>query len=281
MGRVVLVTGCRSGFGLRIAATAARQGWTVYAGLRDPATGGALEEATRGMPVHPLALDVTEATQREAAVARVLRDQGRLDALVNNAGVALGGFLEQVEEDEIRRVFDVNVFATWAMTKACLPALRDAGGGVVVQMSSMSGRMALPGLGTYAGSKFAVEGLSEAWRHELRMFGIRVVLVEPGAYRTDIFGRNRTLCRRAKEPDGPYAPWIETLDKIFARVVDRIARDPQEVADRVVKLIGDPRPPMRVPVGPGAKPRAFLRQLVPFSLLEQAFRIGLSRLAAR
>jgi len=274
MHRVVLITGCRSGFGLRAAVTAARRGYAVYAGLRDLATAGDLTRAASGLDVTPIQLDVTRAEEREAAVARVLNEQGRLDGLVNNAGVALGGFLEQVEEDELRRLFDVNVFGAWAMTKACLPTLRDGGGGTVIQISSVSGRAAWPGQVAYAGSKFALEGLSEAWRHELRPFGIHMVLVEPGSYRTDIFGRNRTLCRHAKDPDSPYAPWMESMDQLVARVVDRTAGDPQEVADLIVRLLDDPHPPLRVPLGPLGRSRDKLRQLLPYSVFEFVFAQG-------
>lgn len=268
MSKIILVTGCRSGFGLGTAVEAARAGFTVYAGLRDIATADALRDATAGLPVVPIALDVTRPEEREAAVARIRAERGRLDGLVNNAGVALGGFLEQVHEDELRRVFDVNVFGAWGMTKACLPLLRESGGGSVVMVSSMSGRFALPGLGAYAGSKFALEGLSEAWRHELAPFGIRVVLLEPGAYRTDIFQRNRTLCRAAQDPESPYAPWMRPLDRLFAGIVDRIARDPKEVAQRIVALLKDSHPPLRVPLGPLARPRDKMRSLMPFAAIE-------------
>lgn len=267
MSETVLITGCRSGFGLGTAVAAARAGYTVYAGLRDLTTGEDLERATVGLDVTPLQLDVTRAHQREAAVARILDERGRLDHLVNNAGIALGGFLEQIEEDELRRVFEVNVFGAWAMTKACLPALRD-GGGSVVMVSSMSGRMALPTLGAYAGSKFALEGLGEAWRHELKPFGIRVVLMEPGAYRTDIFERNRNVCRRFDDPQGPYAPWVRTGDSLHRKIVDHLAGDPAEVCDHIVRCLQDPSPSLRQPIGPLARPRATLRSLVPFSAVE-------------
>jgi len=229
MAKTVLITGCRSGFGLGTAVAAARAGFTVYAGLRDLATAGELERAAAGLPVTPLQLDVTRAEEREAAVARILEEQGRLDGLVNNAGVALGGFLEQVDEDELRHVFDVNVFGAWGMTRACIPAMRRGGGGAVVMVSSMSGRTALPALGVYAGSKFALEGISEAWRHELKPFGIRVVIVEPGAYRTDILERNMKLSRRALDPDGPYTEYMKSAAQLFQTITDRIARDPAEV----------------------------------------------------
>ncbi len=268
MSETVLITGCRSGFGLGTAVAAARAGFTVYAGLRDLATAEDLERAAEGLDVTPLQLDVTQAHQREAAVARILDERGRLDHLVNNAGIALGGFLEQIEEDELRRVFEVNVFGAWAMTKACLPGLRDGGGGSVVMVSSMSGRMALPTLGAYAGSKFALEGLGEAWRHELKPFGIRVVLIEPGAYRTDIFERNRNVCRRYDDPQGPYVPWVRSGDRLHRKIVERLAGDPAEVCDHIVRCLRDPSPPLRHPIGPLARPRATLRNFVPFAAVE-------------
>jgi len=260
MPRVVLVTGCSSGIGLAVAREAARAGHVVYAGLRDP-TGFAPEAG-----LVSVALDVTRAAEREAAVERVVREQGRLDALVNNAGVALGGFLEQLEEDELRRVFDVNVFGAWAMARVALPHLR-AARGLLVLMSSMSGRSALPGLGAYAASKFALEALGEAWRHELAPFGVRVVLVEPGAYRTEIFGRNRRLGRRALDAASPYAALVARVDDLATRTARRLARDPAEVARLVVSLFDVPRPRLRYPVGPGARLRSTLLRLAPFSLV--------------
>ncbi len=268
MSETVLITGCRSGFGLGTAVRAARAGFKVYAGLRDLSTAEGLQRAAGGLDVTPLQLDVTKPAEREAAVARILDEQGRLDHLVNNAGIAVGGFLEQLAEDELRRLFDVNVFGAWGMTKACLPALRQGGGGSVVMVSSMSGRMALPTLGAYAGSKFALEAFGEAWRHELKPFGIRVVLVEPGAYRTDIFERNRNVCRAFDEPDGPYRPWLETGNRLHQYIVDRLARDPAEVCDRIVQCLKDPNPALRQPLGPLARPRAAMLELLPFAAIE-------------
>src|SRR5262245_62016569 len=147
---VVLVTGCRSGFGLLLAEGAARRGHVVYAGLHDPTTGDELRRRTEGVTVHPLALDVTDAEPRREAIARILREQGRIDALVNNAGTPLGGFLEEVGEDELRRVFEVNFFGAWLLTREVLPAMREQQRGTIVMMSSRSGRSAFPALGTYA-----------------------------------------------------------------------------------------------------------------------------------
>ncbi|MBN2798944.1 MAG: SDR family NAD(P)-dependent oxidoreductase [Deltaproteobacteria bacterium] len=270
MKQVILVTGARSGFGLEIAAQAAGAGHIVYAGLRDLDTAGPLLEACAGTPVTPLQLDVTDPKQRERAVARVLREQGRLDALVNNAGVALGGFLEQVDEDELRQVLEVNLFGVWGMTVAVLPAMRSQRSGTVVNISSMAGRMAFPGLGAYATSKFALEGMSEAWRHELATFGVRVVLIEPGAYRTDIFERNRRLARRASDPDSPWATLAQRANERFSAIADRQARDPAEIGALVLRVLADPHPRLRYPTGADAQLRSTMVKLLPFSWVQWA-----------
>lgn len=267
MKRVFLITGCRSGIGLSTAVEAGKAGHVVYAGLRDPKTSAKLEEAAEGLDVIPLGLDITKEEEREAAVERILREQGRLDVLVNNAGVALGGFLELVQESELRRVFEVNVFGTWALTKRCLPSLRNSGG-AVIHVSSMSGRMAFPGLGVYSASKFALEGMSEAWRHELNLTGVRLALVEPGAYKTDIWTRNRHLAERARETDTPYGHHFASLEKVFDKVVDRLARDPKEVAEKILELAAHPKPPFRNPLGGESGLREALLRLMPFALLE-------------
>jgi NAD(P)-dependent dehydrogenase (short-subunit alcohol dehydrogenase family) len=265
---VVLVTGCRSGFGLLLAEGAARRGHVVYAGLRDPATDGELRERTRGLDVRPLALDVTHPAQRTEAVARILSEQGRIDALVNNAGTPLGGFLEEVGEDELRGVFEVNFFGVWLLTREVLPAMRAQQRGTIVMMSSRSGRSAFPALGTYASSKFALEGLSEAWRHELRPFGIDVYLVEPGPFKTDIWERNRRVSVNAFRPDGPYQRFESKLDATFKKVAAG-ARDPKQVVDRTLDLLGKRGAPLRHSIG-GLDQHLF--ELLPFGVRERIVR---------
>lgn len=263
---VVLVTGCASGFGKLIAVSAARAGHTVYAGVRDPARADGLREATRGLPVHVLALDVVVEAQREEAVARVVREQGHLDALVNNAGIALAGVQEKVRTEELRKLFEVNVFGPHALTRAALPYLRDSKG-LVLNVTSMAGRQALPGVGAYAGSKFALEGMTEALRHELRDLGVRVVLVEPGPYKTDIFSRNRWVAEDMERDPGPYAELVSRVERFLEKREPSMG-DPQEVADLVVRLLTEPRPKMRYPLGPGVRARLALRSALPFELYE-------------
>jgi NAD(P)-dependent dehydrogenase (short-subunit alcohol dehydrogenase family) len=273
---VVLVTGCRSGFGKLIAVEIARQGHLVYAGLRDLSTRGDLETAAAGLDVRCVQLDVTSAEERQQVVAQIVQEQGHIDGLVNNAGIALGGFLEQVESDELRKVFEVNVFGLWALTKEVLPYMRSQQAGKIINISSGSGFMAFPGLGAYAASKFALEGMTEAWRHELALFGIDIYLIQPGAYATDIWGRNRTMCRNASAP-GEYLVWAQKLDGAFRRVVDKAVKRPDEVAHKVIKLLAPRRRRFRHPMGPGTLTRRVLKSLLPFWLVEFVVRRVLTK----
>lgn len=262
---VVLCTGCRSGFGLLIAVTAARAGHTVYAGLRDVTTAENLREAAGDLDVRPVQLDVTEPAEREAVVAQIVEEQGRIDALINNAGIALAGFQEQIAEHELRRLFDVNVFGAWALTKLVLPHLRSQRSGVVINITSMAGRQAMPVLGAYAGSKFALEGMTEALRHEMRPFGVRVVLVEPGPYKTDIAHRNRWI---AEGTGGPYVAFERRMEQLAEKMEARMG-DPQEVADLVTELLTEERPRLRYPLGPGVNARLWARRVLPFEGVEK------------
>ena len=265
---VVLITGCRSGIGLLAAVSAAKAGHTVYAGLRDLSTRDALVAAAEGLDVHPVQLDVTDPEQRAAVVAQITEKHGRLDALVNNAGVALGGYLEEVTEAEVRKVFEVNVMAVWALTQLVLPGMRERGFGHIMNVTSVAGRIAMPGLGVYAGSKFALEGMSEALRHEVRPFGVQVTIVEHGPYRTDMTaGKNRTMSSSFTQPDSPYAPYRKRAEALFDRISSRMG-DPQDVADRIVDLLDQDRPRLRHPLGPSAHARIGFRWLLPFAAWE-------------
>jgi NAD(P)-dependent dehydrogenase (short-subunit alcohol dehydrogenase family) len=163
------------------------------------------------------------------------------------------------------------------MTKAVLPAMREAGSGLVIQMSSMAGRQALPGFGPYSSSKFALEGLSESWRHELGRFGVRIVLLEPGAYRTEIFDPGKVECRAFRDPASPYAEDVAALGRIVRSYLDRNARDPVEVARRVVEIVESSSPGLRHPIGPGTRMRLALIRFAPFALMERLIALALRR----
>ena len=255
---VVLLTGGRSGFGLLAAVEAARRGHTVYAGLQDVST-------TDGLP-RPQTLPSTRPARRDRP--RPARGGGRPHRsrawrarwAGQQHGIALGGPLEEVSEAGLRKVFEVNVFGAWALTTRALPAMRAQGRGCVIQVSSMAGRIALPGLGAYAASKFALSGMTESWRAELAPFGVQMVLLEPGPYKTDIFSRNR---RVAETPaDSPYRPFIERMEAKAEQWTHR-AGDAQDVADTICDLLAHPSPPWRVPMGPTVHLRRALRWTLP------------------
>jgi NAD(P)-dependent dehydrogenase (short-subunit alcohol dehydrogenase family) len=264
---IVLVTGARSGFGLLTAVSAARAGHTVYAGLRDLDTAGKLREAAAELDVTPVQLDVTKPDDRRSVVADIVARHGAVDALVNNAGIAVGGPLEELADDEMRRLFEVNVFGLWALTNEVLPSMRERGGGVIVNVSSMAGRMTLPGLGAYGATKHAVTGMSEALRHEVRGFGVRVALVEPGPYKTDILERNRGVGRDVGDAESPYADLVARMERLEAKFAPR-AGDAQDVADRIVEILADPDPTFRHPMGPTTAVRRLARWLLPHRAFE-------------
>src|SRR3954467_14041733 len=180
--RVWLVTGASSGFGRTIADAVLERGDSVVASARNPDALGDLAERA-----HAVTLDVTDAAQREAAVDETIERFGRIDVLVNNAGRTQVGAVEETTDDELRSLFDIHFFAPAALTRAILPHMRSQGGGAIVQMSSVGGQVTAPGFGAYCATKFALEGLTETLRDEVAGFGIRTLIVEPGAFRTGLF----------------------------------------------------------------------------------------------
>jgi NAD(P)-dependent dehydrogenase (short-subunit alcohol dehydrogenase family) len=241
---VVLITGCSSGFGLQTALMAAEAGHVVYAGLRELDEPGGLVAKTDEMEIHPVQLNITSEAERNAVIERILSEQGRLDALVNNAGVVLGGYMEQIDDDELRNIFEVNVFGTWSLTSRALPALRESGG-IVVTITSISGLRGFPGLGAYAASKFALEGMFESLSQEVKPMGVRVSLVEPGTYDTRIWQDNRAVSRNTFDKEGPYAAYIGNLEASFDANATQSPGDPREVSSYIVGLLENEKPPLR------------------------------------
>ncbi len=187
--QTVLITGTSSGFGFLTAKALLDQGLTVMAAMREPGKSNAhaalalQEHGTRTCgTLHLLSMDVADDNSVTTAVTTGLGVAGRIDVLVNNAGVGLGGFCEAVTTDQLRRLFEVNLFGVHRVTRAVLPAMRAVGKGLIINISSIMGRMVIPFAAVYTASKFALEGLSESWRYELGTFGIEVVIVEPGGF---------------------------------------------------------------------------------------------------
>jgi len=272
--RVALVTGTSSGFGLRIAVTLAQQGFQVVAGMRDRERQAELVQAGERIGVSDrldlITLDVTRTDDIDAAVLHTMRQYGRIDVLVNNAGFAVGGFIEEVPLDAWRAQMETNFIGLVAMTKAVLPHMRAQGGGLILQIGSVSGRFGFPGYGAYAASKFAVEGFSESLRHEMAPYGIRVALVEPGAYRTPIWDKG--FAGMHAKPDSPHRDAMNAV-LAYSRKSAESSPNPQQVADLVARLVERGRlPRLRYPVGRGAKLLTLAGKLLPWRMIESIIR---------
>ncbi len=245
---VWLVTGASAGFGRAIAAEALGRGHRVVVTARDPA---ALADLTAAHPdrAHALALDVTDPARIPAVAEQAVARFGRIDVLVNNAGRGMVGALEEVSEQELRDLLEVNLVGALLMARAVIGPMRTQRSGVLVQLSSVGGIRALPGHALYAASKFALEGASEAMAAELAPFGIRVLVVEPGPFRTDFAGRSLGL----STPLDAYADTPAGATRRRLREQSgRQPNDPVRAAAVIVDAALDPDAPLRLPLGPEA-----------------------------
>jgi NAD(P)-dependent dehydrogenase (short-subunit alcohol dehydrogenase family) len=238
---VALVSGCSSGIGRLIARHLASAGWVVFAGLRrDP--DGQAADGLRAEGLHPLTLDVTDSAQCAAAIERIAAERGRLDALVNNAGIDALGAVEDQPEHELRSVMEVNFFGAMTLTRYALPLMRRGQRSSIVMVSSLSGLLGLPGSSAYCASKFALEGAAEALRNEVGRFGVRVSLVEPGGFASAMSGK-RVLA--ANYPaDSPYVPMLRHLAGARPAIAD-----PMPVAELVLSIIESAAPRLRYAAG--------------------------------
>ncbi|MEV6443826.1 oxidoreductase [Amycolatopsis sp. NPDC051716] len=246
-GRVWLITGCSAGFGREIALAALAAGDRVLATARRPETLAELRERG-GDRLRTAALDVTDAGQVDTAVQAALEAFGRIDVVVNNAGSGSVGAVEELTLTELRELMDVMFFGAVGVTKAVLPHLRAQGSGTVVQISSMGGQLSPPGYGAYCAAKFALEGISEALAAEVAPFGVRVLIVEPGAFRTEFGGgrmhRSRTIDAYAVSTGGTREA-VETMDGTQPG-------DPAKAAAAIVRAVGSDDAPLRLALGADA-----------------------------
>ncbi len=243
--RIWFITGASSGFGRAIAEAALAAGDTVVAAARRP---DAMADLVDSAPdrVAAVALDVTDPDRIAAAVGEVLDRHGRIDVLVNNAGRGVIGAVEETTNDELRDLMDLHFFGPAALTRAVLPHMRERGSGAIVQMSSMGGRFTFPGAGAYSATKFALEGWSEALAKEVDQFGIRVVIVEPGAFRTSFNGSGALQISEAI-PD--YDGLIGPVRSGMAEDDGTQPGDPAKAAAAILQAIDSPDPPLRLALG--------------------------------
>lgn len=245
----VLITGCSSGIGRATAQSLVQGGYQVYATARRPETLKDLHEAG----AKTLALDVTDEDSMAAAVKSVEQEHGQVGTLINNAGYGAYGPVEEVSIADARREFETNVFGLGRMCQLVLPGMRQAGRGRIVNIGSMGGRITFPAGGWYHASKYAVEALSDALRLEVAGFGIQVVLVEPGAIRTE-FGSVASGGLTGSGTDGPYASLRTAADAVTEQTYrSRAAVGPDAVARTVKRAMESAHPHARYLITPGAR----------------------------
>ena len=267
---MALITGTSSGIGLLTAVEMAKAGFRVVATMRNLERRGRLDEAiakaTVGPAVEVRQLDITAFDSLPAKVA----EMGAIDVLVNNAGFVMAGFAEDLRLDELRQQFETNFFGTVALTQAVLPQMRARGSGHIIMISSASGLSAQPVASGYSASKFALEGWSECLRLETAMLGIRVVLIEPGAYESDIWEKN---LRIGQDAMGQRSPNYERIQRYAEFVKTKVKkRDATEVARLVARVAQDPEPRLRYVIGQYVHVQRLLRACLPWKRYEKMLR---------
>ncbi|GAA2791381.1 oxidoreductase [Saccharopolyspora taberi] len=246
MSKVWLVTGANSGFGRAITEAAVEAGDVVIATARRVA---ALDDLVTAHPdqVEALPLDVTDQKSIDAAVEDVVTRHGRIDVLVNNAGRTHVGAVEESTDEELRSLFDVHFFGPAALVRAVVPHMRTRRSGAIVQLSSMGGQLSFAGFGAYSATKFALEGLSEALADEVRPFGIKVLIVEPGAFRTGLFTNGS-----ASEPSTTYADTVGQTRAMIESSNGSQPGDPTKAAAAILAALEADDTPLRLPLGSDA-----------------------------
>jgi NAD(P)-dependent dehydrogenase (short-subunit alcohol dehydrogenase family) len=244
MNKVWLVTGASSGFGRAVAQAALADGDVVVGAVRRPE---ALDDLVAAHPdqVEALRLDVADTAAAEAAVRDVIARHGRIDVLVNNAGRTHVGAFEETTEAELRELFDLHVFGPAALTRAVLPHMRERRSGAIVQMSSMGGQMSFAGFSAYSGTKFALEGLSEGLADEVRDYGIKVLIVEPGAFRTSLFAGGRA----GVSADSGLYPKVSETRRMVSGGDGTQPGDPAKAAALILEALAAEATPLRLPLG--------------------------------
>lgn len=255
MQKIIFITGASSGFGRDTALTLAAAGHQVFAGMRDiNGRNKEVADTLRAQGITPVALDVTCETTTQAAIQSVLeKSGGRLDVLINNAGIASAGVSESFTPEQLRDLFEVNVFGIQRVLRAALPTLRKQGDGLIINTGSILGRVTFPFFGLYGASKFAVEAMTDSYRYELSQLGVDVVLVQPSAYPTNMYAAMQQPADAVRatsygEIGAIPSKMFETFMGMFAA---ENAPNPHDVALAIAKLVATPKGqrPDRVVVG--------------------------------
>ena len=274
--KIILITGCSSGFGMLTAAMLAAGGHTIYATMRNLQKQDTLklELEKRATKCQILHLDVTDDKSINKAIDTIEKQSHRLDVLINNAGYGIGGFFEDLSEDEIRSQFETNFFGVQKVTRSALPLMRATASRSgkdfstkIINISSAQGRSTLPGLGAYGASKFALEGFSESLYFEIQPFGIEVVILEPGTFLTKAIDENSHEADAGLDTDSPYLKYAKRLKDLHTNILinKKGVGDPEDVAIMIEDIINRKRNRLRYLAGTQAKLRVLMLTILPFS----------------
>ena len=248
---VAIVTGSSGGIGLATSLALARSGYLTYATMRNLAKRNSIQSLAekQHLPIRTVQLDVTDENSVKNAIQSILSESEGIDLLVNNAGYGLTGAFEDIGIDEIKALYETNLFGVIRVTQGVLPIMRKQGSGRIINISSGAGRIGYPGGSAYVSSKFALEGLTESMAYEIEQFGIKAVLVEPGFVRTN-FGENMVIAKKAQDPNSPYSQMMIQMSSssVRSRMVEN-ASDADLVASVVVEAATAKEPNFRYLAG--------------------------------
>ncbi len=250
MEKVALITGCSSGIGYETALALARANYFTFATMRDTGKSDKIQEIAKkeNLNLEVVELDVDKEDSIKSAVKKILEQKSRIDVLVNNAGYGLFGCVEDITIDDLKAQFETNFFGVVRLIQEIAPTMRKQGSGIIVNVSSVAGRMGFPGTPAYISSKFALEGLSESMRYELSPFGIETIIIEPGVINSNFFSSMKVT---KGKPDSPYK---EITEKVMngVKMMSEMGTPPDEVAKTIIKAIQTKQPLPRYIVGSDA-----------------------------
>ncbi|HEX7257304.1 MAG TPA: SDR family oxidoreductase [Nitrososphaeraceae archaeon] len=247
--KVAVVTGSSSGIGLETALTLARNGFLTYATMRNLAKSDNIKAVADKdhLPIRIVQLDVNDDTSVNNAVQSIIKETGRIEILVNNAGYALSGAFEELSLEEIKNQYDTNFYGIIRTSQAALPIMRKQRSGRIINISSGLGLFGFPGMSAYSSTKFAMEGLSESMAYELDQFGIKVILIEPGVIRTNI-GNSIVIAKKAHDSSSPYSQMMQKMGNNFKKFTEN-ASSADVVANIVLKAATSENPHLRYLAG--------------------------------
>ena len=272
--KVILITGCSSGFGLLAAARLAAQGHLVWATMRDLSKKQDLENelALRNTQAMLRELDVTKPFTIKNVVEEIVKTHFHIDVLINNAGYGIAGFFEDLTPDEIRAQMETNFFGVQNVCREIVPLMRKQGRGRIINISSIAGQTATPCLGAYNASKWALEAFSESLYYELGLFGVSVVLVEPGSYPTKIFKQNAHYASNFDNSQGAYFSFNQKIKNIVENKLTKYKRDPEDVARLIEDIINKSHPRLRYISDISSACRVMAQKILPPRLIAFVFR---------